>query len=441
MLRRLVAIVTASLLSCSLMSGQIKSWSSYGDYCRDNPHAPTCVNGKPLKVDGGALVIAMQGMGYCLKNPQPSGCADYCRKNPKALPCLDVKSLTSQPTRSSSGSTNSRPEVRTSSTPAASGPTIVDIPAPPPERNVAAHGKLLGLPADWRFAHPHPDLLVGINAASLRQSATLRALLTQLAAALQVKPADLDATLAQTVDVDQYWISFHSGDALLLLQGRMNAPAGPTALNNGSTVYRISNNAVLVGRTASVNSAVLRVKQGAALTAGNARQMKEMGAGSDVWLMGTPVMLAQARNSTLGKSALASDVSSYLLGFNFRDGFNADLKLNYATQAAARRAFDFIKDAGPPPDPAIQMSSDMAGNAVRLRFTVDQSKLSAAFNKVLAAPAIKPWLTMASHSIKSSNEMVIYGLPGGPKEIPSTPNTAPPGKMVIYGLPGGPKEM
>jgi hypothetical protein len=284
-------------------------------------------------------------------------------------------------------------------------------------------------------------MLVGINAASLRQSATLRALLAQLAAALQVKPADLDATVARTVDVDQYWISFHSGDALLLLQGRMNAPAGATAVSNGSTVYRISSNAVVVGRTASVNSAVLRVKQGAALTAGNARQMKEMGAGSDVWLMGTPVMLAQARNSTLGKSALASDLSSYLLGFNFRDGFNADLKLNYATLPAARRAFAFIKDAGPPPDPALQVSSDIAGNTVHLRFTVDQSKLSAAFNKVLAAPAIKPWLTMASHSIRSSNEMVIYGLPGGPKEIPSTPNTAPPGKMVIYGLPGGPKEM
>ena len=441
MLRSVVVILTAPFLLCSgPIQAQIRSYSNYGDYCRANPNAPTCVNGKPMTMQSD-LSIAAQGAGYCRKSPQPAGCADYCRKYPKALPCTDIKALVSQPTRSSPAPSNNTPEGRTSPAASSSGPTIVDIPAPPPARNVAAHGKLLALPADWRFAHPHPDMLVGINAAALRQSATLRSLLAQLAVALQVKPADLDATVAQTVDVDQYWISLHSGDALLLLQGRMAAPAGATAMANGSTVYRISNSAVVVGRTASVNSAVQRVRQTAALTAANARQMKEMGTGSDVWLMGTPAMLAQARNSTLGKSALASDLSSYLLGVNFRNGFNADLKLNYATLPAARRAFAFIKDAGPPPDPDIQMSSDIAGNAVHMRFTVDQPKLSAAFNKVLAAPAVSPLLTMVSHSIKSSNEMVIYGLPGGPKEVPSTPNTAPPGKMVIYGLPGGPKEM
>ena len=43
------AVCSAALLFGSIALAQpIKSWSSYEDYCHNNPHAMTCHDGKPI---------------------------------------------------------------------------------------------------------------------------------------------------------------------------------------------------------------------------------------------------------------------------------------------------------------------------------------------------------------------------------------------------------
>jgi len=43
------AVCCSALLFVPLAPAQqIKSWSSYEDYCHDNPHAMTCHDGKPI---------------------------------------------------------------------------------------------------------------------------------------------------------------------------------------------------------------------------------------------------------------------------------------------------------------------------------------------------------------------------------------------------------
>jgi hypothetical protein len=192
---------------------------------------------------------------------------------------------------------------------------------------------------------------------------------------------------------------------------------------------------MVVGSSASVAEAVQRLRHSSKVQLANARQMKEFGTENDVWLMGTRAMLSQARSSML-----ANGLSTYWLGFSFRDGFEAELKLNYATAAAANRVVSAMKKSPPPPDFPVQVSTSIKGSAVRMRFAVEQPRLLDAVDKVLGTSAAKPWLAMAAKSLQTSDEMVIYGLPGGPKTIQAIPNAPPPpNKWVIYGLRSGPK--
>jgi len=424
MVRRLGVILPLTLLFSSTIYSQqsvIKSYSSYEDYCADNPHAPTCVNGKPLKIQN----LDLNPMaGYCREHPRSPGCESYCRENPKALKCLDTSSYRTQGSHPSNSQNLHSP-----------GPSIINVPDAP-SRAAAPATKGLALASSWRFAHPRADLLLGINAAALRQSTTLRSLLAQLAAALQMKPAELESTLAQTGDVDQCWMSIRSGDALLLLQGRMNAPDGFVNLANGMTSWRISKTAVVLGTQASVRAAVQRLQGPAGIEAAGARQMKELAADNDVWLVGTRAMLSQVHIATG-----ANDLSGYVLGFSFRDGLKAELKVNYATLAGARRALAALRNSPPPAASAIHISSEIEGTALRMKVLVEQQELSRAMSQALAAPPVKQLVEMAGRTLRSSDQMVIYGAGGSRTVQPSTPAPAPPGKLVIYGLPGGPKVM
>ena len=288
--------------------------------------------------------------------------------------------------------------------------------------------------ADWRFAHPHPDLLLSIDAAAVRQSPTLRAILVQLAPSLHMASDELANELTQTNNIDQCWISVRGGDPLLLIQGRLNAHVGVFNLRDGRTVYALSPSTVVLGRRASMTSAIQRLHSAAAPSA---RPMKIGGVESDVWVMGSSANLKEAQ---LPLGSLAENLSSYMLGVSLRDGVKAELRLDYSSLAAARRAVATVRSSPPPADWPVHISSEMMGTQVRVRVLVQQAELSAALGKALAGPSAKPFVDLLSRYVRNS-QMVVYGA-GTPKVVDPTPAAPPPpGKMVIYGLPGGPKVM
>jgi hypothetical protein len=412
-MRRLLVCACMCVLSAGALDAQtatFKSYSSYEDYCADNPHAPTCVNGKPLKIDPSKMVL----------NPA------------NTKPAIKVLKLKPQPATVPAASSSVQEVHR------GKGPSVVTFPSQTPSPAAIAAVKTLGLHPDWRFADPHADMMMGINAAALRQSPMLRSLLVQLAPALKLSQDDVDSELAQTGDVDQFWISMHAGDTVLLLQGpRVIAPAGPTRVSNGMVAYGVSRGAVLVGHDASTAAAVQRLRSATGVSTA-VLQMRTQGAESDVWIMGTRAVLDEAK---LQLSNLSEGLSSYMLGVSLRDGLKATLKLNYATPAAARHALASIHDSPPPPEWPIHLSTEMIGTAVRMKVTVQQSEISKAVDKAIATPAAKPVLDMIAKSVRSSSQVVVYG-PNGAKTIQATPAAPPPpGKLMIYGLPGGPKVM
>jgi hypothetical protein len=434
-MRRLFVVSVLALLCCAAVAAQaqVKSYSSNEDYCADNPHAPTCSNGKPLKFDPKNNPMLRQMERNCANFPDTKECKQLCANNPncKAAPSAANDKQTPQ-TRSAEAQQPSPAPASAYASRPHSGPSIINIPGPP----ASASTTVTTAHTDWRFAHPHPDALIAINAAALRQSPTLRGLLTQLAPSVNMTPDDVDSALAQTGDVDQFFISMHGSDTLVVLQsGRINAPPAPVWLNNGMIAYGVSRNAIVLGHEPSAGAAAQRVHSGGSpLTVS---QIKAQEA-SDIWIMGTRATLNQ---DNMQLFSLCDGLSNYTLGVSLREGLKADLTLNYTTLAAARRTVAAIRGNPLPPEWPVHLSGEMVGTVVHIKVVVQQGELSQALAKALVAPAAKPFLDVIARRIQHSGQMMVYG-PDGSKAVHTIPAAPPPpGKLVIYGMPGGPKVM
>lgn len=398
---------------------------TYEDYCTDNPHATTCVNGKPPT--GQSLTPQLgQAAGYCRNNAKVAGCEQYCKQNPKAFVCIDTKPQSNPAPQNA----NQQPAAPAQPAPDPNAPKFVILPDPPVEQLPGS--KNLSLAASWRFAHPHADMMMAVNLTALRRSPAAQSLLEQLTTRLNITPGELEAAMEKIKGVDHYWVSFDSDDTLILLQGKMNFPTGFVDLGDGMTCYRISKTAVVLGHEESVAAAVRRLQQKGGAEPTDILQVKQLGGEIDLWIQGTRAMLSKLKMTTASNAP-----SSYLLAANFRDGLKIDLQLNYATVDEARRTVDTLRSS---PVSSLHMSSEIEGTSVRVKFAVDRAQLSNAVGKAMATPQGKGLLSTVDESIHNPDPMVVYGLEGGPKVLPpSATPPPPPGKMVIYGLPGGPR--
>jgi hypothetical protein len=419
--------ILLATVSTSAQQANTKPYT-YEDYCTDNPHAPTCVNGKPPAAQSMTpqLSQATQAAGYCRTNAKVAGCEQYCKQNPKAFVCIDTKpqSNPAPPSKAQQPAAPVQPAVDPNA------PKFVIIPDPPVEQLPGS--KNLSLPASWRFAHPHPDMMMAVNLTALRKSPAAQSLIEQLTTRLKMTPGELEAALEKIKGVDHYWASFDSGDTLILLQGKMDYPTGFVNLGDGLTCYRISKTAVVLGHEASVAAAVQRLQQKAGAEPADLEQVKQLGGEIDLWIQGTRAML-----SKLKMTAASNAPSSYLLAASFHDGLRIDLQLNYASADEARRTVDTLRSS---PVSSLHMSGEIEGTTVRVSFAVDRAEVSNAVGKVMATPQGKRFLSTVDESIHNPDPMVVYGLAGGPKVLPpSATPPPPPGKMVIYGLPSGPR--
>jgi hypothetical protein len=398
---------------------------TYEDYCTDNPHAPACNNGKPLAAKALPPDLSKAG-GYCVNNAKVAGCSAYCKDNPKAFVCVDMKPKAAPPPPGGAAAPAAPAEAERDP----NEPTFVVIPDPPVERLPGS--KTLSLPASWRFAHPHAEMMMAVNLTAVRRSSAAQVVIDQVAARLNLTPGEFDAAMEKIKGADHYWVSMDAGDTLILMQGKMDYPTGFVSLGDGTACYRISRTAVVLGREASVAAAVRRLQEKSGPEPAAVAQVKQLSGEVDLWMQGTRTMLAKLNLATKSNAP-----SSYLLAASFHGGLKIDLQLNYATADQARRMLETFHSS---PISSLQMSSEMEDTSLRVRFAADQAVLSTALGKIMSTPPAKQLLSSIDDSIHRTDPMVVYDPDGGTKVLPSeaTP-PPPPGKMVIYGLPGGPR--
>lgn len=192
-----------------------------------------------------------------------------------------------------------------------------------PQSQIVIPGTGLNLLATWRFAHPHPDALAGINLAALRQSTTAQKLLTAISTAMHVDLSQYSGSLNQLGQLDQVWLSLSGNDPLFLLQGQLRIPEGFFSLGNGMTLWRISKTAVLRGHEQSVRDAVERLSSPASTTPATGVLAPGSTALNDFWMTGTPKLLA----SQAGVVPMSKDMTSYSATLSLRSGLQASVKL------------------------------------------------------------------------------------------------------------------
>jgi hypothetical protein len=296
----------------------------------------------------------------------------------------------------------------------------------------------LSLPASWAFAHPNAELLAGINVASLRESPTIRALLTRLTSAFKMKPGELDKYLASSGEVNQLWMSTRKGDVLLLMQGTAKAPDSLGKLANGMRWRRISDDAVVFGQEGSVAEAVKRLSQRGDTISVAERRMKELGEGNDIWLQESAASLTQqpaARSAQFGK--LAGELKDFSMVIRARNGLDFATILNYDSPAAARRVLELLREQQSKAQAPAQakVMTEAVGSSVRLTISIGQEELCKAVDKALTGPLGKRLTTLAA-GFHHPDQRVVGGADAGQGSGPIlvTPSTSnSPMGITIYG--------
>jgi len=412
-----------ALLSGKAQAPGFKSYSSYEDYCRDNPHAPTCKDGKPLD-------LAHYDWSKTLDlNPM----AAYCRKNPHSPGC-DLPG--SQAVKPAAPPTSTR--LRMAALPA--------LTAPSGPRELPSI-KGLNLTPSWRFAHSNPDALIGINISSLKQSATVHAVLEKLAAKFNFKAAGLPPEAAQLAQVEQCWVSLQRDDFLVLVQGHLPMASGFVEMQNGLAFYRISDNAVIIGKRASVSASVQRLLHPSEQQPAILRQAAALAANNDIWLAGSKPVLDQAlAHAQLAQPQIAAFVNSlnhYTVSLRLQDQLEFGMKLQFNSAATAQAVFAAMhNNPSLPSNPDVKVSSEVDGSAVLLNVVVPPNRLLDYLDKGLNSPYATQMASLAGKSMASDGTITVSGMPGGPRKVKGQridPGTN--GKVVIYGLAEGKKEV
>ena len=212
------------------MLAQIPVYNSYEDYCRENPHAPTCKDGKPISMD--ESMKAVMANSWCGKNPDDAMCPDKDSTKNSTKPKAKV------------------PAARATT----SAPQTVVAPSPEPTQEMLPRTRRTkGSPSDvrlgewdWRLVEPNADLLIGINMASLAESELARTLIRQWTEKLGATAEEQDKLLAKLGDLTQAVISIHGKEILAVMMGRLDDfPEG--AQVGGLQSMRVSVDTIAMG--------------------------------------------------------------------------------------------------------------------------------------------------------------------------------------------------
>jgi hypothetical protein len=362
---------TALLFGSIALAQPIKSWSSAEDYCRDNPQAPTCRDGKPINV--------MEEM----------------QKNAAAMGLTTTATPTrTYPARVMPQSTRA-PRTRSSA-----APSMIQI------------GEV-----DWRFAHPHPDLLIGVDLESLLGSDLMRSLLREWAGKLGATPKEQDKMLEGLGDAKKVLISIVNKDMLAMMVGNVgNLPeaAGP----GGLKFTRLSTDTVLMGTESGSFGALTRLKM-AALPNPQQDEAKLMARTYDFFVWGRTDRLAGLNGGMRGNTP----VTKIKMGVSFRDGFNLQMILDTPDGATAARLLEGMQKGAPS-----GMTGAVEGNSVRYAMVLDRDAALQRFAGFMTDSVGKQFAPLIAAARQMSARQAAVARPS-------------PGKVIIDGLDDGRKEV
>ena len=340
----------------------LKSYKTQEAYCADNPKAPTCIKMKPLTVE-------MLNPGY------------------KPLP------------RSSAAT----PRVTTVVPPA---PTMI----------------VLGEP-DWRFAHARADMLGGVNITGMVRSPIFRMLVGELVKSGLVSEADVESALSRAGDIEKVSISVRAKDILVLMTGKLDSMESLAKPGGGMSFHRVSADSILLGTEPSLSEAMRRLAVPAPAATGQAKRAKDLSQVNDFWVTGSPSLLA-----TFGTPARGGDIRDFTLSLQLRDQLRMDIVLNAPTPASAQRMFaTYQQNARGKALPGRQ-SAQLEGSAVHFVYTLQEAEVRAGLQEFMAGSGGKQMAALIAAGKQSVGES-------------APPRAQSPGKVLIYGLEGGPKEI
>jgi len=338
----------------------LKGYKTHEDYCRDNPKAPTCIKGKPLNID--ALNPKLQGSPGGARTPAPV---------------------------------------------APAAPQMI----------------VLGEP-DWRFAHPRADLMAAMDVTGMIRSPFFRTLLSDLGGTGGIGNAEMESLLARADDVEKISISAHGKEILILMTGRLDSIENLAKPGSGMTFHRVSADSILMGTEPALSEAMRRLSVPQRTVSNAARRAKELSQTNDLWMTGTPALL-----TAYGASGpRGMDLSSFTIGLQLRDQLRMDLVLNSTTPAGAQRMMAGYQQAQRKTSGALQSSVTLDGSAVRLAFVLPQGEIRKGLQEL-----------MSSAAGKQLAALIAANKPAAGDSAAKPP--AAPGKVMIYGLEGGPKEV
>jgi hypothetical protein len=350
------------------------------DYCSHNPQAVGCRDGKPVNV--------MEEMQKNWEKIQKENQLKFAPTSPATVTAPQPTRVTAPP------SMRIPPAARTSASPA-----VIQV------------GEL-----DWRFAHPHPDLLIGIDLENLLGSELMRALLRDWAGKLGATPEEQDKMLAGLGDGKRILISIFNQDILAMMVGNIG-DLPDTGMPGGLRFTRLSTDVTLLGSQVGTFGAMTRLKL-KALPNPQQEEAKLMARTYDFWVWGRADRLAGLGRGMSG----STPVKKIKMGASFRDGFNFQMILDTADPASAARLLQGMQKTSPR-----AMQGAVEGNSVRFAMVLDRdaalkrfagfmtdsvgkqfAPLIAAARQMSARPAAAP---------RSAGKIVIDGLDDGPKEV------------------------
>jgi hypothetical protein len=361
-------LVCAPQLFGQQPAASIPTYRSYEEYCYANPKAPTCINGKPLTMVSPAILM------------KPAPAMNTAQRIQPAIV---------------------RPRA------------VAAIPSPAPA--MIRIGDL-----DLRFAHPQPDMIVGINVSSLLKSRITRTILEELASRQGLNGTDLGAMLEAVGDVDQICVSVKGADYLLMLTGRLNSIPDGSRPGQNVRFLRVAGDKILAGSEASLADATRRMADPARIGT-RMQRILAVSEGSDFWVSGTPAALTAYQQNM----SRTSGVTHFGVGLSL----NADLRMNIVLDTiSAEVAQHMATTAQQHPEPNTTVS--VAGRSVRMNIILDEATLKTGMANVFAGPFGKQLVPMLA-SVRSLSKPAAA----------AQPTTAPSNKVMIFGLEDGPKEV
>ena len=349
---------------------------------------------------------------YCYHNPQAVGCRDgrpvnvmeEMQKNWEKMQKENQLQLTPQsPTRVTtprSGRVTAPQSPRVQRLRSSANPSMIQV------------GEV-----DWRFAHPHPDLLIGVDLESLMGSELMRTLLRDWAGKLGATPKEQDQMLAGLGNTKRVLISILNKDILAMMVGNVgNLPVGPQA--GGLQFTRLSEDTALMGSQGGSFGALTRMKL-QALPNAQQDEAKLMARTYDFWVWGRADHLAGLGQGMSGNTP----VKKIKMGVTFREGFNFQMILDTPDSASAARLLEGMQKGTPH-----GMRGAVEGNSVRYAMVLDRDAALQRFAGFMTdslgkqfAPLIAAARQMSARQAvpaRPAGKIVIDGLDDGPKEVP-----------------------